>query len=299
MKKLLALILCVVMVLSLAPAAFAAYDTSDQRVWRGAGQSQDIINALRTNVESMYGSIAADTAVYQTVRGIDDMVKGLVDEMMKGYAPRSAATGATGQAGSVIGDAVKAGLRATIGGEISDYLTKHNREFYKTDALGNQIFDPIAYMGVFAKAASGAVSSEKAIKGIQAYMYYILQRSTYEQVAEDAFDLLQAMKSWGDWGKYGFDDATVALPGFWGVPGTNIDSTMHDVNDIYQEFLTAQGMLGADLNLDGAWDTGFTGTNPIDILAGAIAATDANGNNDGKGTENGESAFITGINVGQ
>ena len=124
MKKLLALILCVVMVLSLAPAAFAAYDTADQRVWRGASQTKDIVNALRTNVESMYGSIAANNGVFQTVKAIDDMMDGLVKEMVKDYNPTSTA-GVRSLSGSDLKDAVMAGLRSTIGGEISDYLTKH------------------------------------------------------------------------------------------------------------------------------------------------------------------------------
>ena len=122
MKKLLAMILCVMMFVSiLSTTAFAAYDHEDQRVWRGKGQISDIIDALKTNTNLMYGSIAADTAVYQSVKAIDDMMKDLVDKMIEGYAPTTAGTT---QPGNVISDAVIAGLRSTIGGEISDYLTQ-------------------------------------------------------------------------------------------------------------------------------------------------------------------------------
>ena len=303
MKKLLALILCVMMFVSIIPtAAFAAYDTTDQRVWRGKGQIEDIIDALRTNVQLMYGSIAADTAVYQSVKSVDDMINSLADEMIKGYAPTAAGTT---QSGSVIKDAVIAGLRSTIGGEVSDYLDKHSNEYYVLDKNGNRILDPSKYAGVFASALSGAVASDKAVAGIQSYMYYILQRSAYEQTAQQLADLRTSMAGWGNWGKYGFDDLEATSP--FHMPGTdidyagpnNVDGTMHGVNAVYQEWLTATGMLGVDLNGDKAWDTGNTAGVTNEILNGIVATTDANGNNDGKGTENAESAFVGAPNDGQ
>lgn len=277
MKKLLALILCVMMFVSIIPtSAFAAYDHEDQRLWRGEGQIKDIIEALKTNVYIMNGSLAADTAVYQTVKSIDKMLNDVVDEMIKGYEPTGAGTRLPG---SDISDAIIAGLRATIGGEISDYLSKHTFQYYVTDKNGNTIFDPAKYVGVFAKAASNALSSGKAVAGIQAYMYYILQRSTYEKAAQDLSLLRTDMAGWGNWGKYGFDDLSVPA---WAMhmPGTdidnpffnNIDGTMHGVNAIFQEYLTAEGMLGVDLDGDGFWDTGIDGT-ALDIVQGLVKTT--------------------------
>jgi hypothetical protein len=276
MKKLLAMVLCVMMFVSiLSTTAFAAYDHEDQRVWRGKGQISDIIDALKTNTNLMYGSIAADTAVYQTVKGIDDMMKDLVDKMIEGYAPTTAGTT---QPGSVISDAVIAGLRATIGGEISDYLTKHSNQYYVYDKHGNRILDPAKYAGVFAAAASNAIGSEKAVKGIQAYMYYILQRSAYEKTAQQLADLRTDMTGWGNWGKYGFDDLTKAA-GAMHMPGTdidnnvyNVDGTMHGVNAAYQEYLTTEGMLGLDMDADGLWNTGIDGQ-ALDILLGLVTTT--------------------------
>jgi hypothetical protein len=274
MKKLLALILCVMMFVSIVPtAAFADYDHEDQRVWRGASQTKDIVDALKSNVEIMYGAIAADNAVYKSVKSIDDIMMDLVDEMMKGYAP--SANGTT-QVGSEISDAVKAGLRATIGGEISDYLDKHKNDYYDYNSRGQKVLNPSKYAGVFAAAASNAVSSEKAVAGIQAYMYYILQRGTYEKVADQLAELRTDMAGWGHWGDYGFDDLTVAA-GNMHMPGTdrdnplvnNIDGTMHGVNAIYQEYLTTDGMLGVDLDGDNLWNTGVTGA-AVDILQGIV-----------------------------
>jgi hypothetical protein len=297
MKKLLALILCVMMFVSvISTSAFAAYDHTDQRVWRGAGQEKDIVDALRTNINVMYGTIAADNAVYKTVKSIDDIMKDLVDGMMENYAPTAAGTT---QQGNIISDAVLAGLRATIGGEISDYLTKHANEYYTYDKHGTKILDPTKYAGVFAKAASNAVSSEKAVAGIQAYMYYILQRGTYEKVAQQLADLRLDMNGWGNWGKYGFDD--LARPaGAMHMPGTdidnfinNIDGTMHGVNAIFQEFLTPEGMVGVDMNGDGLWNTGIGNvTNPgttYDIVVGAVPTIGEKADGTpGNGSENGE-----------
>jgi hypothetical protein len=301
MKKLLALILCVMMFVSvMSTSAFAAYDHTDQRVWRGEGQEKDIVDALKTNINVMYGTIAADNAVYKTVKSIDDIMKDLVDGMMENYAPT--AHGTT-QQGNVISDAVLAGLRATIGGEISDYLTKHANEYYTYDKHGNKILDPAKYAGVFAKAASGAISSKKAVAGIQSYMYYILQRGTYEQVAEQLFNLRQDMVSWGNWGKYGFDDLTYANPGNMHMPGNdidnpnplnnNIDGTMHGVNAVFQEFLTPWGMVGVDMNGDDFWDTGIgTAAAPgttYDIVVGKVDTIGQKADGTpGDGSENGE-----------
>ena len=290
MKKLLAMILCVMMFVSiLSTTAFAAYDHEDQRVWRGKGQISDIIDALKTNTNLMYGSIAADTAVYQSVKAIDDMMKDLVDKMIEGYAPTTAGTT---QPGNVISDAVIAGLRSTIGGEISDYLTKHSNQYYVYDKHGNRILDPAKYAGVFAAAASNAIGSEKAVKGIQAYMYYILQRSAYEQTAQQLADLRTDMTGWGNWGKYGFDDLEAGTP--FHMPGwdidyafNNIDGTMHGVNAAYQEWLTTGGMLGVDMDADGVWNTGIDGI-ALDVLG--LVTTTGSGT-DGKptaGTENAE-----------
>jgi hypothetical protein len=284
MKKLLALILCVMMFVSVLSTSAFAITTDDQRLWR---DNSKIVDALKTNINNMYGSLAADTAVYQSVKSIDSMMKDLVDEMIKGYAITPAGTQ---QAGSVIKDAVLAGLRATIGGEISNYLEKHNSEYYTYDSLGHRVFDAAKYAGTFAKAATNAVSSEKAVKGIQAYMYYILQRSTYNQAAQDLAELRQDMASWGNWGKYGFDDLTKAA-GAMHMPGTDIDNsvynadgTMHGVNAIYDEYLTEKGMLGVDLDGDGFWDTGIAGIT-ADIVSGAVPTL---GTGWDKGTENEE-----------
>jgi len=261
MKKLLALVLCVMMFVSIIPtAAFAAYDTTDQRVWAGASQSKDIVDALRKNIENMQGSLAVDNAVVSSMKSINTLIGDMVDEMMKGYSPSGWGTGLSSD---TLSDAIKLGLRQTIGGSITDYVSKHAYQFVDRDSHGNAVFNPFKYAGVFAKAASEAVAGEKAVAGIQAFMLYVLQRSTYESVAQNAGLLLADMPSW--WGDYGFDDAAKATPSGWSVPATainniyNLDGVMHHVNHTYAEFLSRLGQLGADLDADGSLSIGFEG----------------------------------------
>ena len=184
MKKLLALILCVMMFVSIIPtSAFAAYDTADQRVWRGDGQSADIIKALRQNIENMYASIAVDNAVVSSVKSFNTMINDLVDNLLKDYNPSAWGTGLDS---ATLGSTIKAGLKATVGGAISDYISKHSYQFVDYDSHGNAVFNPVKYASVFSAAATDALASKKAMKGIEAYMVYTLQRSVYEKVAQQA-----------------------------------------------------------------------------------------------------------------
>jgi hypothetical protein len=262
MKKLLALILCVMMFVAIIPtAAFAAYDTTDQRTWAGESQNKKIVEALRTNLEGMYGSYAVDTSVYKTVKGIDDMMKDMVDAMLEGYAPNIHGTMTSSTA---LNDAILAGLRSTIGGEITDYIDKHRSDYYVTDSLGHLVFNPAKYAGVFSTAASKALTSGKAAAGLQAFMIYAADRAAFNTLSQQAADLRAEMISWGHMGDYGWDDATKGIHQ-WHVPGTdidglnNLDGVLHRIGDSYASVLSKLGQLGVDLNDDGQFGLGFNG----------------------------------------
>jgi hypothetical protein len=263
MKKLLALILCVMMFVSvMSTSAFAAYDHSDQRTWAGESQNKKIVEALRTNLENIYGSYAVDNAVYKSVKGIDDMMKDMIDEMLKDYAPNINGSMTTSTA---LNDAILAGLRSTIGGEITDYIDKHQSDFYKTDSLGHRVFNPAAYAGVFSTAASKALTSGKAAAGIQAYMIYAADRAAFNTISQQAADLQSEILSWGHMGDYGWDDMTKGIHA-WHTPGAdmdssfgNLDGVLHGIRYSYDQALTKLGQLGVDLNDDGQFGLGFNG----------------------------------------
>jgi hypothetical protein len=255
----------------MSTSAFAAYDHQTQRRWRDAGQLDKIMDALKTNVENMYGTMAANTAVFNGVKSIDDMMTKLVDEMMKGYAPSGFGTR---ESSTTISDAIKAGLRATIGGEITHYLSDHVNDYYHTNSTGVRIFDPVAYANAFAKAATGAVASEKAVKGIQSYMYYILQRSAFEQLSSDANDLANRIASFSDYSAYGFTDGTV--PAGWDI--TVLTNILNNVN--------------------APIDTALTGVNPAVPSAGGMLLANLDNNNtgfDGNGDGKFEPLYNSGI----
>jgi len=261
MKKLLALILCVMMFVAIIPtAAFAAYDTTDQRVWAGAGQTNKIVEALRTNINNMYGSIAVDNAVFNSVKQIDGIIKDLVDGVLKDYGTSPWGGAGSLTSASTLNDAIVAGLRSTIGGEISDYLNKHQSEYYTYDGRGNKIFNPTAYAGVYAKAASGALTSEKAVAGIQAYMLYAMSRSVANNVANQAHDLETSINGWEHWGDYGFGDMGRTILS-WHVPGSDVDGRhdldgiLHNVGSSYASVLSALGQLG--VNVDNSWTPNY------------------------------------------
>jgi hypothetical protein len=260
MKKLLALILCVMMFVSvISTSAFAAYDTTDQRVWKGESQNKKIVEALRTNIENMYGSYAVDNAVFSSVKSIDKIIKDLVDGMLNDYGttPWAGAAGLT--SAGTLNDAIVDGLRRTIGGQITDYISKHQNDYYRYDSMGNKIFNPSAYAGVYAKAASEALTSGKAVAGIQAYMMYCAQRSAFNSIANQAHDLQVSIDAWDHWGDYGFGDDvdSVNNPGAiltWHVPGTDIDGLndldglLHNIDASYATVLSTLGQLGVNLD---------------------------------------------------
>jgi hypothetical protein len=253
MKKLLALILCVMMFVSIVPtAAFAEssnknYDTRDQRVWAGESQQKKIVDALRTNIESMYGSYAVDTAVYNSVKTIDGILKDLVDGALKDYTT-SVHTPNGLTSSSDLNDAIVAGLRSTIGGQISEYLNKHYNDYYTYDTAGHRVFDPTKYAGVYAKAASEALTSSKASAGIQAFMLYAYQRSAFNTVANMANDLRNEIVSWDHWADYGFSDMSRSILG-WNTPDATLDGILHNVDEIYAGFLSTNGQLGVNLDM--------------------------------------------------
>jgi len=265
MKKLLALILCVMMFVSIVPtAAFAAdkIDTTDQRVWAGASQQKKIVDALRNNVEAMYGSYAVDNAVFSSVKTIDGILTDMVDEMLKDYSSNDIARGRTTTSSSDLNDAIVAGLRSTVGGSISDYLNKHQNEYYKNDSTGRRVFDPAAYAGVYAKAASEALTSEKAVAGIQAFMLYAASRSVFNELALQTRDLRDDIVNWEHWGDYGFGDSLTGNNYLtWAVSNgtTPYDHVLNGITGNYQTVLSALGQLGVDLNDDRLFNLGYTG----------------------------------------
>ena len=151
MKKLLALILCVAMVLSLAPMAFADdnqpraepdYVPAAQR-WPGTAASNKAIKNAKENIEYVYGVLAADTGVFSTVKAVDGVITGIVDGIFEDLADGMKIKDFNGVADldviipqSVLKDGTKADLRSLVGHEISHYMNSHIGSFAKVTHRG-------------------------------------------------------------------------------------------------------------------------------------------------------------------
>jgi len=206
MKKLLALILCVMMFVAVIPtAAFAVSiptgavpTTSGKYVpaWVSKYTAQKAVDAASDNIMALYQTLAADKGVYATVAAIDGVVAGISDQL---WADVDDATIAGLKlTGAQWNDVTKGLMRNIIGSEIMNYMNDHYAKFAKhtavLDADGNLVgtitkIDPVKYMDAFATAASKAIGSEKAITNIQAIMLALAAGQQYNDFLDDLKDL--------------------------------------------------------------------------------------------------------------
>jgi hypothetical protein len=229
MKKLLALILCVMMFVAVIPtSAFALtgikYDgTFDNttvtgwtsKEWAGKMAATKAVEDISTAVKNMYGSIAANQGVFNTVVAIDDTIKSMADNMFKDIDELVFA-GYTFSNNKDITDATKTFLKQHIGSEITKYLDEHKASFTDKKTLKDgttkvDVIDPVKYMNAFATAASKAMTSEKAVKNIEALAYTGAYATAYKEAKDKMDDLYNDYQSWdGKFSDYGWDNITSA-----------------------------------------------------------------------------------------
>ena len=141
MKKLLALVLCVMMFVAVIPtSAFAAQPmatSSASKEWASAYSSNKAISNAKKNIDYIYNTLAADTVVFGTIQSMDDIVvslaKGLFDgiddftyDTVKWDADNNEYVKVqyTVSNDTLVKNA-KATLRDVLGGEIADYMGDH------------------------------------------------------------------------------------------------------------------------------------------------------------------------------
>jgi len=234
MKKLLALILCVMLFVSIVPTAAFAVDiptswvptTSGKYVpaWASKNAAQDAVDAATDTITALYQTLAADQGVFAVVSAIDGVVKGISDDLWKDVDTFGVLTG------DAANDLTKLYLRTVIGDEIMNYMNSHYASFAthttRVEADGTVSVvtrvDPEKYMNTFATAASKAIGSEKAIKNIQALVLGLAAMKQYDDFLDDLDDLRDDITLWNDgkgasvWATY-FDD-NGSLTGQWVLP---------------------------------------------------------------------------------
>jgi hypothetical protein len=143
MKKLLALVLCVMMFVAIIPTAAFADDALPQaadptKAWPALSASKTAVDNAKKNIDSIYGSLAANNAVFGAVKSMDtligDLTKGLL-EGVDGY-DKYVVDPTTGKAvgyytlsHDTLVDNAKAYLRGIIGNSIIDNMNDHLSDF--------------------------------------------------------------------------------------------------------------------------------------------------------------------------
>jgi len=133
MKKLLALVLCVMMFVSvLSTNAFADkarvpahpdFDAGTIVDTPRAASNNDAIKKAKENIEYMYGALAADNAVFGTIKSMDSVIGSLAKELFKDVDEFM------GIPGGKLESNTKTVLRDYIGSAIVNYLDDHRGTF--------------------------------------------------------------------------------------------------------------------------------------------------------------------------
>jgi hypothetical protein len=222
MKKLLALVLCVMMFVAVIPtAAFAvslptgwvpttAAGSAYYPKWASEYSAKKAVEAATDNIQALYQTLAADQGVFATVNAIDGVVTGISKEIWKdsdGFTIKDKDGNSVSFSADASEKLTNAFLRTIIGDEIMNYMDDHWSSFAThnkiKDADGNVIreytkIDPVKYMNAFATAASKAVSSDKAIANIQAVVLAFAAHQQYKDFRDDADDLAKEIGQWKD-----------------------------------------------------------------------------------------------------
>jgi hypothetical protein len=208
MKKLLAMILCVVMVLSLAPMAFAdASGTTgglaDDYTYDRWPSYMSTVDAKRTitdlgkDMKAMYYAITADETVFGAAQGIYSMTDSLAKELLKDVEKFTTPSGREIYQEDLIAN-VRKGLNHIIGNEISNYM--NDRISAYTDSTGH--VQPEKYLNTFIAALNSTLSSAKGQKNIEALIYGLAALNLQKSVNDRADDLYDAIIDWDHWKEF-------------------------------------------------------------------------------------------------
>ena len=217
MKKLLALILCVMMFISVIPTmAFAEEaEPADEPVEEAAGypwidnplmplvqykkEIENMVKNTKSNIQVAYEELAANRVVYSTAKGMDDTIVGLVDAITKDLIGKKIPV--MNNNGNGIADpeylfkksdadSIKDFIRLLIDEKVNKSMTDNEFKFVtEYDANGDiKSIDPIKYAQVFGKAVSDALTNKDFQKGYEAVATYFALASLIKDVNKQLAD---------------------------------------------------------------------------------------------------------------
>ena len=179
MKKLLALILCVMMFVALIPtAAFAGglpVDDPLLTVKQYQKHIENMIKNTKTNVENSYKVLVGDQIVYTSAKAMDDSVVSLVDAIADPLIEK-------GKANKVWADACKDAIRFYLDETVSEKLAEKLLEGKALDKDGK--FDNLKYAELVAKCMNDALTDKKFIAGYQAVATNFALRSLVSDMSD-------------------------------------------------------------------------------------------------------------------
>jgi len=211
MKKLLALILCVMMFVAVIPtAAFAAGTTGG--VVNGIPEERNpkyvdlavakkAIKDLNDDMKALYTAYATDEVVFGSAKTIYDLTNGMAKQLLKDTESVKFADGTKIYQEDLIAN-VRKGLNHIIGNEITNYMNERIDTF--TNTAGN--VQPEKYLNTYVKALNNALTSEKAQKNIEALVYGLATLSLQQSMNDKADDLYADIKAWDHWNEFNWYD---------------------------------------------------------------------------------------------
>ncbi len=200
MKKLLALVLCVMMFVSIIPtSAFAEeilspYPWIDMPLLSAAAYKNDIkdmIKNSREEIESAYGIMAANKSVYNTAKAMDETVVGLVDALAKNLIGEKVYIMGEGERRFTKDDAddVKDLIRAWVDVKVASKIADNTYKFYDGDD-----YFPLKYAQVFADSVAKVLTDKDFQKGYEAVATYFAVTKLMKDVNDKLEDEWKALR---------------------------------------------------------------------------------------------------------
>ncbi len=223
MKKLLALILCVMMFVSVIPtmafaendqnppaAAAVAYPWIDNPLMAAAQYKKEIENMMKNtkeDIQNAYAEFASNKVVYSTAKGMDDTIVGLVDAITAdligkkiavynadGTLDKTDPTKVQYQFKKADADNIKDLVRGLIDKKVADKMTENEYKFvskYNDDGSVKEI-NPIKYAQTFADSVSAVLTDKDFQKGYEAVATYFALDSLVRNVNDTLKDEYKA-----------------------------------------------------------------------------------------------------------
>ena len=206
MKKLLALILCVMMFVSvLSTSAFAVYPFVDDPLANSNTYAREIKNMIKNtkdNIKNAYGVLIMDESVYTSAKFMDDTIVGLIDAISADLIGKKIVVykedGTIDPTKTAYPftkkdvDTVKKQVRYLIDGMVATKMAENDYKYItKYNDDGSIEIDPIKYAQVFSQAVSDSLTNKDFQKGYEAVATYFALSSLVKDVNDKMKDEYQ------------------------------------------------------------------------------------------------------------